>query len=118
MIDRLRIGALWVKIVHDDDLEGAFAQWSASRNQIEMGPLAGDQPTTLYTTTLLHEALHAISDLYEADLTERQVRVIEQSITSLFLDNREWALMYFGSILSFQNEVFKKDIDDIQVSTG
>jgi uncharacterized protein (DUF697 family) len=46
--------------------------------------------------TLLHELLHAISDLYGLDLRESQVRTIEQGLGQVMTEPHIWK--YLGGV--------------------
>jgi len=99
-----RIGAVNVRVVNVPELSGAYAQWSSTRNSIELGPLAGSPDSTMYTTTFLHEIIHAISDLFDLGISESQTRGLEQGLTSVFIDNKEFAELYFSSVLNFNKK--------------
>jgi len=81
VLHRLVIGPLVVLVKHDPDLE-EDGEWDASDHVIRLrrrkDPL-----------TILHEALHAISDLYGLQLSEGRVRVLEMTLGDL-LERNGW----------------------------
>lgn len=49
------------------------------------------------TNVLLHEILHAVSDAYDLELSERQVNVLATALIALARDNPEYARRFFIS---------------------
>ena len=94
-IQQVRIGATVIPVVDDC---GQYR--SVEGPTVFTGPPALQPGTTEYATTIFHELLHAVSDLYGLGLKERQVRVLEQTIAAQFAQNPEWAKLYFDSILT------------------
>lgn len=47
------------------------------------------------TNVLLHECLHALSDAYDLELSERQVTVLATALISFARDNPEYARRFF-----------------------
>lgn len=48
------------------------------------------------SNTILHEILHAMSDVYGIDLKERQVFILANTLIGVCRDNPEYAQMFFG----------------------
>lgn len=46
--------------------------------------------------TILHEVLHAMSDVYGMDLKERQVFILANTLIGLCRDNPDYAQLFFG----------------------
>jgi hypothetical protein len=56
------------------------------------------------TNTILHECLHAISDAYQIDLSERQVCVLATALISFARDNPDHSKVIFGLPNQFDDE--------------
>lgn len=66
-----------------DSLQG---QIHSTNHEIRISNNATDQ-----RETLLHEILHGVSDAMDADLTERQVRVVVRGLYAAIRDNPDVA---------------------------
>lgn len=98
-IAELKVGALRVPVVHKPKLKDCGTYDSTSgKPTISTGGPAGPPGSAEYATTVFHEWLHCVSELYELNLKERHVRCLEQQIAALFQDNPEFAELYFGSV--------------------
>lgn len=83
---QIRIGAQRIDVVPmpAEDDTGDLGRWHWEDQKIEIkGTLRGQA----WGLTLLHEILHAVSDLHGLDLTEQDVRSLEQAFGSFCLDN-------------------------------
>lgn len=92
MINSLRIGAHLVPVFHTDEIDGEglcgeYRSGGGDGPRIYMGAAAGKPGSHNYNATLLHEAIHCLSDLYHIRLNEVQVRCLEQGIISMLMDN-------------------------------
>lgn len=56
------------------------------------------------TNTILHECLHAISDAYQIDLSERQVCVLATALIAFARDNPDHSKVIFGLPQQFDDE--------------
>lgn len=102
-ITALKLGAITIPVVHnqDSDDHGEY-QGRADREggvRIETGPAAGEPGVASYAITILHEAIHAISDHYGLDLKEKTVRVLEQQLSAMFQDNPEFSSLYWNTVV-------------------
>lgn len=82
-IKSIHIGGSTIEILYDDHLSEFGCYQSYPHPTITIG----QQSQSVLAGTILHESLHAISDLYELDLSEHQVRVLEQCLVSLLRQN-------------------------------
>ena len=82
----MRIGAQEIRIRYltDGDNECDMGKWDWMNCEIL---LRKDLSLEAYSLTLLHEELHAISDLYGLDLKESTDRVLEQGLGAWIKDN-------------------------------
>lgn len=94
LVSYLKLGPLDITIAVVPGLatsKGIYGDWDEYKRLIR---LAGDQPPQSMAQTLLHELLHACSDLYYLRLSEQSIRCLENSITALLRDHpagaREW----------------------------
>ncbi len=99
-VSLIRMGALNIPVIHDESMEDCGQYKSVEGPTVYTGPPALEPGTAEYATTVFHEMLHAISDLYGLNLSESKVRVLEQTIAGMFRQNPEWAKLYIESILS------------------
>lgn len=79
----LKVGSSTVEVRYSKDLDSFGTYCSYPHPTICLG----DQSESIVASTLFHESLHSISDLFELGLTEHQVRVLEQVVVSLLKDN-------------------------------
>ena len=86
--DPIVIGAVDIPVKHSPHLDGygAFTSMGENGPYIEYSHLI---PPELKSSTIFHEALHALSDLTGLDLTEKQVAELEHFLPRLIVDN--WA---------------------------
>ena len=84
----LRLGTIQVPIKLHERLElGDLGQFhGAPRPTIHLAK----QDSHVAGITIFHELLHCISDQYGVGLSERQVRVLEQTLTGAMRDNPEF----------------------------
>lgn len=85
MLDHLRIGPFTVS-VQVANLPDDHGRWDGSSHAITISDKAEGLNAW---ATLLHEALHAISDFYGMDLEEPKVRTLEVALVQLLRDNPE-----------------------------
>jgi len=79
-----------------DDESGDMGRWDWLDAEILLNQSLKGAARAL---TLLHEVLHAISDMYGLDLEESQVRVLEQALGSFVKDNPKEAMRIVNEIL-------------------
>lgn len=72
----------------DEEENPLCGQWKLDELTIEADPT---QHSINLQDTLLHELVHAISDLTDLELTERQVLVLSTSLLGILLDNPKFA---------------------------
>lgn len=80
------VGAVDVPVKHNAHIDG-FGHFV---NTGENGPYieySASKPKELKASTLLHEALHALSEFTGMDLSENQVAALEQHLPSLIVKN-------------------------------
>ena len=95
MIERVRIGGMDVRIVEDETLD-AFGEWWDFKQVIRMAP---NLPPRVWASTLLHESLHAIGDVYGVPISERGVRVLEQSIIGMIRADPAGARLWLEAVI-------------------
>ena len=80
----LRLGAFRIPIIKRVDLDDCYGQYRPLPDpRIEYNGCTG----ATKASTLFHEMLHFISDQYEIDLTETQVRILEHTVPQLIREN-------------------------------
>jgi hypothetical protein len=93
MIEKLRIGWKDFDIIEkepDEDLiSGGNFCYGRIRYDDQQILLNSNYSEAQKTTTLIHEAMHALDDAYDLELTERQVVCLGNGIASLIADNPE-----------------------------
>lgn len=85
LLMKLKLGALVVPVVHHPELEDQGAWDEDGCKEVWVSKLPAEDPT--FSQTVLHEVLHAISDLYGLKLTEQKVLVLENALAQLITDN-------------------------------
>ena len=95
MLERVRIGGLDVAIVVDETVDG-FGEWWEQKQVIRVAP---GLPARTLAATVLHEALHAIGDAYGVPLSERVVRVLEQSMVGMVRADPEGARRWMEAVI-------------------
>lgn len=89
-----------VKIEYDESYEDAGEYHDGPNGPVvTIGPSAGPKWSPTFAATVLHELLHFISDQYGMNLTERDVRTLEQTLCALFLGSPELTEEFFNSLL-------------------
>lgn len=80
------VGAVDIPVKHNAHIDGFghFVNTGENGPYIEYSP---QEPRELKASTLLHEALHALSDLCGMDLSEKQVAELEHLLPRLVVDN-------------------------------
>jgi Zn-dependent peptidase ImmA (M78 family) len=91
---KVRIGTQDVKIKFVPMEDGEFGDFDAFPEPVIRVNLG--VPIEAQRMTLLHELLHAISDLYGLDLRESQVRTIEQGLGQVMTEPHIWK--YLGGV--------------------
>lgn len=79
----IKVGPSYIPVYRDETLEGLFGCFENFPSRILVKP----QSQKDEDMTVLHELLHAVSDMYGLRLSESSVRVLEQVITQLVIDN-------------------------------
>ena len=74
--------------LRDEEGNPLCGQWILDELTIEADPT---QHSINLQDTLLHELVHAISDLADLELTERQVLVLSTSLLGILLDNPKFS---------------------------
>lgn len=102
-ITSIKLGPVQIPVVYKADSQdhGEY-HGRADRDggvHIHTGPPAGEPGASSYAITILHEAIHAISDHYGLDLKEKTVRVLEQQISALFVDNPEFSTLFWKTVI-------------------
>lgn len=86
--EHLDISGWEVPVIPDDNPEQFGEFRSAPAPHIKCHP---DLCKMMMAHTLLHEAIHAISEMHGLDLSECQVRTLEMHIGALMRDNPKLA---------------------------
>jgi hypothetical protein len=73
----VRIGPYKIPVVRRST-PGAFGYWDNENKQIIISP---EVVGVAYRETLLHECMHAVSDMYDLGLTEQQVCALAVGLT-------------------------------------
>lgn len=81
---QIQVGHLAFSVSRPAQIEGAIGTCREAELQIEV---QGDLPPEQAVSTLLHEALHAVSYVHHARLTEAQVACLETGLALLLRDN-------------------------------
>lgn len=90
--ETLRFSAFRIPVVLNKELDDCYGRYRPVPDpKIEYNGCSG----VTKASTLFHEMLHFISDQYELDLSEFQVRVMEHAIPQLIRENRD----VFGLLL-------------------
>ena len=84
----VRIGTQYVRLQFEPMNDGEFGSFDAFPTPVVRVNVA--LPTEVQRLTLLHELLHAISDMYGLDLRESQVRAIEQGLGQVMSEPDVW----------------------------
>lgn len=84
----VRIGTQDVRVQFEQMVDGEFGSFNAF--PIPVVRINAALPTEVQRLTLLHELLHAISDLYGLELRESQVRAIEQGLGQVMSEPDVW----------------------------
>jgi|688.fasta_scaffold348451_2 hypothetical protein len=92
MPTHLHIGILTIKV---EEVAG-LQVWGQYGEHPEPVIQVSQQAEEMLPTTLLHEMLHAASAAYELNLTERQVRCLDQLIPMMLRQNPELAKRLLG----------------------
>jgi hypothetical protein len=91
VINRLKIGwktyEVFEKAVDDDLISGGDRCYGRIVYGDQQIYINSEYPETQKTTTLIHEALHAIDDAYDIGLEENQVIRVGNGIAALISDN-------------------------------
>lgn len=98
--ESIRIGAFDVPITarpEDEDC-GEYKSSGGEGPRIYLGQSAGPLHGYNSDVTVFHEAIHCISDLYELNLNEYKVRVLEQTLICLLRDNPAFTDRFIASI--------------------
>lgn len=95
MIKRVRIGGMDVQIIEDENLD-SFGEWWDFKQVIRMAP---NLPPRVWASTLLHESIHAVGDVYGVPISERLVRVLEQSIVGMVRADPEGAKLWMDAVI-------------------
>jgi hypothetical protein len=84
MIETVQVGPLTLPVValSDDDSVGEYRP-----RPTPCIAISGDLTGRVRAMAVLHEALHAIADLYGLPLDERDVQTLELTLTALIRDN-------------------------------
>jgi hypothetical protein len=88
---RAWIGASWVPVVQEVELSHFGEYRSFPKPQIAIGPVRGE----IAALTAIHETFEAISDIYDLNLKETQIRCIEHAVAGLIVRSPElvdWAI--------------------------
>ena len=86
-------------MIYDPSLEG-WGEYNGQDQAIIVSTL--DKPG--FQTTVLHELIHAIDDIYNIRLSEQSVRCLEQALALFVRDNPEETLEWVYSFLGEPNE--------------
>jgi hypothetical protein len=82
-LSKITIGGTEVEVQYDSRLTEFGTYQSHPHPLISIG----DQSESVVAQTLFHECIHAISDLYALDLSEEKVRVLEQCVVAVLVQN-------------------------------
>lgn len=92
----MMVNGVSIPVVHNPHLDtDTFGQWT---KHTATGPIiehSVTEPVEMLASTLLHEGLHALSDLNGIDLNETQVQMLESLLPKFIHDN----LRMFNPIL-------------------
>ena len=83
-LSQIKVGTSYIPVFRDETLDGLFGCFENFPTQ---RILIKGQSQHQEDMTVLHELLHAVSDMYGLRLSESQVRVLEQVLTQLVADN-------------------------------
>ena len=90
--DTLKVGAMVCSIeINNEWLKGAHAHGEIRSDALEI-KLNDERPLLQRQKTALHEAIHAVSDVYcqGAELCEEQVTALAQGLLQAMHDNPEY----------------------------
>ena len=96
-LSRIKVGPTVVPVYKDETLEGLFGCFENYPTQRILVKCQSQQQQDM---TVLHELLHAVSDMYGLRLSESQVRVLEQVVTQLVADNHPLVAAWCSRIAS------------------
>lgn len=88
-MDRIRVGCLDI-LVHFADLEDCFGIYESSPKPKITLDRSTEHPCR--AMTMVHEFLHAVSDIYDINLTEHEVRLLETGLCQFMRDNPQACL--------------------------
>jgi hypothetical protein len=91
-LQTLHLGVQNIDVKEVAELGDWGQYWEHPKPTILISP----QDESMLPTTLLHELLHAASAAYELELSERQVRALDQLIPLLLRQNPELARRLLG----------------------
>jgi len=83
-MDYVRVGAIDIKIDHRATMEDLGEYVSGPEYLIR---LSDQCPEPVKTMVLVHEIIHALSDQYGLEFSEKTVRVLETAVTQIIRDN-------------------------------
>lgn len=90
-MDKIKIGYKTYEIKKEKSSTNLFIEGSELYGQIDFKnkviTLNNDYDDEQLEVTLYHEILHGIDDMYNIDLTEKQVEMISKGIYILLTDN-------------------------------
>lgn len=84
-----------VDLTSSEDLEGDYGDWDLKTKTVRVRE---DLEALEMSMTLIHEMIHAMSDLHHLRLSEQSVRALENSITQLIQDHPELASLLTKAI--------------------
>jgi len=80
----VRVGGIDIKIETTDDMEDLGEYVSGPEYLIR---LSTECPDPVRSMVLIHEIIHAVSDQYGLEFSEKTVRVLETAMTQIIRDN-------------------------------
>ena len=80
----VRVGGIDIKIEAADDMEDLGEYVSGPEYLIR---LSTECPDPVRSMVLIHEIIHAVSEHYAVDLSERDTRILETAVVQILRDN-------------------------------